>query len=271
MIRKFILSAFLLITSVSISAQDTLNWKLCGEVPIAEDDIWSVDVLGNVYVSNYKKITKYDSTLRVRFSQSIKSFGRLSAIEPMNTMKLVVFSEEQQSICILDNTLTLSEACIDLSLHAILNATKIAISAQPDKLWVFDQLNSRLQLMSLGSVKQSQEVRNMQGITGIGELVKMEENQNDLYVSDRLGQIFIFDIYGTLKWSVAASNLSDFTVYDGYLVRIIDNQLFVHKGEEQMLDPRPLPVLGIRELHFSGGFYYFRTADKILKYSAHWG
>lgn len=270
MMRKLILSSLILIASLSLHAQDTLSWKLYGEVPIAEEDIWSVDVLGNVYVSNTKQLTKYDSTLQVRFSQSIKSIGRLSAVEPMNTMKLVAFSEEQQSICILDNTLTLSEACIDLSLHGILNATKISISAQPDKLWVFDQLNSRLQLMSLGNVKQSQEVRNMQGITGIGEFVKMEENQNELYISDRLGQIFIFDIYGTLKWSIAASNMTDFTVYDGYLVRIIDNQLVVHRGEEQMLDPRPLPTTGIVELHFSGGFYYFRTADKILKYSAHW-
>ncbi|MEN9399179.1 MAG: hypothetical protein RL632_280 [Bacteroidota bacterium] len=270
MTSKLIFSVLLLIVSATLSAQATLDWKPCGEIPVAEEDIWSVDVLGNVYVSNFKKITKYDSTLRVRFSQSIKSLGALSAVEPMNTMKLVAFSEEQQSICVLDNTLTLSEACIDLSQHGILNATKIAISAQPDKLWVFDQLNSRLQLMSLGSVKQSQEVRNMQGITGIGEIVKMEENQNELYISNREGKIFVFDIYGTLKWVVNASTLVDFTVYNGNIMRIIGDKIVVFQGDEEIIDWRFLPIKDVKEFHFSGGFYYFRTADKILKYSVSW-
>jgi len=267
---KMMLSVLFLLLSVSLFAQDTLDWKPCGEIPVAEEDIWSVDVLGNVYVSNLKNITKYDSTLRVRFSQSIKSLGALSAVDPMNTMKLVAFSEEQQSICVLDNTLTLSEACIDLSQYGILNATKIAISAQPDKLWVFDQLNSRLQLMSLGSAKQSQEVRNMQGITGIGEIVKMVENQNELYISNREGKLFVFDIYGTLKWVVSASALVDFTVFNGNVMRIIEDKLVVFQGDEEILDSRNLPIKGVKEFQFSGGFYYFRTADKILKYSITW-
>jgi hypothetical protein len=270
MIRKFVFFSLLTMVSVSLKAQDTLNWRLCGEVPVATEDIWSVDVLGNVYVSNFKKITKYDSTLHLSFSQSIKSIGGLSAIEPMNTMKVVAFSEEQQTICVLDNTLTLSETCIDLSQYGILNATKIAISAQPDKLWVFDELNSRLQLLSLGSVKQSQEVRNMQGITGIGGIVKMEENQNELYISNQQGKIFVFDVYGTLKWVVSAADLVDFTVYDGHVMRIIGDKIVVFQGDEEILDRRNLPIKEVKEFHFSGGFYYFRTADKILKYSVFW-
>lgn len=257
--------------SVNVSnAQDSLAWHFCGEIPIGSDDKWSVDVLENVYVVSEKNLTKYDSTMKVRFTQSIKSLGRLSACEPMNTMKVIAFSEEQQSVCLLDNTLTLSEACIDLSLYDVFNATQIAVSSQPDKLWVFDQLNSRLLLLSLGAVKQSQEVGNMQGITGIGEIVKMEENQNELYISDRLGQLFVFDVYGTLKWSVGKSEMTDFTVRDGYLVRIIGDKIVIHKGEEEKLDPRNLPTVGIKELHISSGYYYFRTADKILKYSVYW-
>ena len=267
---KWFIFCLVFLYASKLGAQDSLAWHLCGEIPIGMNDNWSVDVLENVYVVSDKELTKYDSTMKVRFTQSIKSLGRLSACEPMNTMKLIAFSEEQQSVCMLDNTLTLSEACIDLSLYDVFNATQIAVSAQPDKLWVFDQLNSRLQLLSLGSVKQSQEIGNMQGITGIGEIVKMEENQNELYISDRLGQIFVFDVYGTLKWSVSHSEMTDFTVKDGYLIRIIGNKIVIHKGDEEKLDPRDLPIVGIKELHISSGFYYFRTADKILKYSVFW-
>ena len=253
-----------------LSAQDSLAWHFYGEIPIASNDTWSVDVLENIYVVSDKNLTKYDSTMKVSFTQSIKSLGRLSACEPMNTMKVITFSEEQQSVCVLDNTLTLSETCIDLSLYDVFNATQIAVSSQPDKLWVFDQLNSRLLLLSLGSVKQSQDVGNMQGITGIGEIVKMEENQNELYISDRLGQIFVFDLYGTLKWAIGKSEMNDFTVHDGYLVRIVGDKIMIHKGGEEKLDPRNLPTVGIKEIHISSGFYYFRTADKILKYSVYW-
>jgi hypothetical protein len=267
---KWLMFCLAFLSAPMLNAQDSLAWHFYGEIPIASNDTWSVDVLENIYVVSDKNLTKYDSTMKVSFTQSIKSLGRLSACEPMNTMKVIAFSEEQQSVCVLDNTLTLSEACIDLSLYDVFNATQIAVSSQPDKLWVFDQLNSRLLLLSLGSIKQSQEVGNMQGITGIGEAVKMEENQNELYISDRLGQIFVFDVYGTLKWTVGKSEMTDFTVHDGYLVRIVGDKIMIHKGGEEMLDPRNLPIAGIKELHISSGFYYFRTADKILKYSVSW-
>ena len=267
---KLLMFSLAFLSASLLSAQDSLAWQFYCEIPITSNDTWSVDVLENVYVVSDKNLTKYDSTMKVSFTQSIKSLSRLSACEPLNTMKVIAFSEEQQSVCVLDNTLTLSEACIDLSLYDVFNATQIAISSQPDKLWVFDQLNSRLLLLSLGSVKQSQEVGNMQGITGIDEIVKMEENQNQLYISDRLGQIFVFDVYGTLKWTVGKSEMTDFTVHDGYLVRIVGDKIMIHKGEEEMLDPRYLPIVGIKELHISSGFYYFRTADKILKYSVYW-
>ena len=267
---KWLMFCLFFLSAFELTAQDSLAWHFYGEIPIASNDTWSVDVLENIYVVSDKNLTKYDSTMKVSFTQSIKSLGRISACEPMNTMKVMVFSEEQQTVCLLDNTLTLSEACIDLSLYDVFNATQIAVSSQPDKLWVFDQLNSRLLLLSLGSVKQSQEVGNLQGITGIGAIVKMEENQNELYISDRLGQIFVFDVYGTLKWTVSKSELTDFTVRDGYLIRIVGNKIVIHKGEEEKLDPHNLPTVGIKELHISSGFYYFRTADKILKYSVYW-
>ena len=77
----------------------SIVWRLEGEYKIGKNEVWSTDILGNVYITDQKVIEKYDSTGVKKFSQSVKSFGKITEIRPVNTMKLVLFSEDQQILC----------------------------------------------------------------------------------------------------------------------------------------------------------------------------
>lgn len=263
---SIVLSFFSVCFSVS-QVTDSVEWEVKSEFNIGKEDVWSVDILGNVYSTDDRIINKHDSIGKKKFSQSIKAFGHLKDIQTINTMKVVGFSEEQQAVCLLDNTLTLSEECIDLSKFDIGNASHIAVSGQSDKLWVVDQLNSRLLLLSLGNTYQYQEIKNLQGILNIAEVLAIKEVNNQLFLADTKGKIYQFDLYGSLLNVYESTLFIDFILKDETLILLAEGQLILLNmmtNEEKMLN---LPMKDVLEVQLSGNFFYFRTENKILKYT----
>lgn len=242
-------------------------WKPMGEYAIGKNEVWSTDILGNVYVTNRKAIDKYDSTGIQKFSQSVKSFGKVAEIRPVNTMKLVLFSEDQQILCWMDNTLTLGEECIDLSKFDIGLATHVAASGQPDKLWVVDQLNSKLLLLDLGRSNQSQEIKNLKGILNMSDVQGISEVNNELFLLDNKGVIYRFDLYGSLIGSYEFEGVKGFAVKDDALVVLTENTLLINHLSDEHKTNISVPIGAVDEFRISGSYFYFRTENKILKYS----
>ena len=125
--KRLFFLPFIIVVCINVSYSQTVSERLVKlkeyvfQKPI---DVWNVDNLGNLYVIQNNFISKLDSSGKQTYSQSIKSLGRISEIEPINAMKLVLFSEEQQSICFLDNTLSLNGSCkyfdeFDIKLRSI--------------------------------------------------------------------------------------------------------------------------------------------------------
>lgn len=266
---KFGLSLILIgVAAISFAQKsDSTSWLKVGELKIDQDEKWAIDGLENCIITSKNVIQKYDSAGVLKFSQSSKSFGRLNSIQSINPMKWITFSEEQQLICLLDNTLTLSEQCIDLSGFGIGNATHIAVSSQSDKLWVLDQLNSRLLLLSLGRTNQFQEISNLKGILNISMIASIQEWDNQLFLFDAAGVIYQFDVYGSLLSANKFENIKDFAVKDNTLVLVQNNQLLLRDlavPEKKLID---LPIKNVLEVKISGNFFYFRTENKIYKYT----
>lgn len=252
-------------------AQDSQSgWTLLEEYEVGNDGLWSADILQNVYVVHNRLITKYDSAGVKKFSQSIKSLGQVKEIMPINTMKLVLFSEDQQVLCMLDNTLTISEDLVDLSDYGIVNASLVTTSSQSEKIWVLDQLNSRLLLIDLSGKMQFQEVRNLKGALNLSVITSMFESNGHLFLIGS-GKYYQFDIYGTL---LKESTFTD--AYDTVLscfpsgerfYWIIGDELVVQNLDGGDKLRMKLPLKQISEFKKAGDIYYFRTGDKIFKYA----
>ena len=197
MIRGFIVIVFVAVASVVFS-QDDLSFTWHNEInyEIGERETWSVDGLLNVYISKNGAIDKYDSVGTLKFSQSIKALGKMTQLVPINTMKLVHFSEEQQTLCFLDNTLSTLDDCIELIDKNVINASYISSSNQPNKVWVLDNLNSRLLLIPLEGNSQQQEIQNLKGILAIESITQIIERGNNLLVLDPEKGVYVFDMYG---------------------------------------------------------------------------
>lgn len=273
--RNFLL-LLVLNGSFCLFGQDSLRlqWTEVGSYPVDSTAVWSVDQLNNVYVSHAGSIAKYDSTGVLKFKQSVKSYGTTKQLVSINAMKLVHFSEEQQTLCFFDNTLTSTGDCIDLTDYGIYNAAWIAASARPEMIWVYDNVNSTLKLIELQHNGRSQvEMVNVKGLLGIDAIDQISEEMGHLFLLEQGGRIYELDFYGGLLHSYSAEKTVQFDL-DGQLGRTIytitETQFEFNGTGSGMIGVQStidLPRASIFQFEVVGNYVYFRTPKNVHKYT----
>ena len=231
-------------------------------------EVWNIDNLGNVYLIQGNILIKCDSTGKQTYSQSVKSLGEISEIETINAMKIVLFSEEQQCICFVDNTLTINGNCKYLDDFEVKNAKFIATSNRPNLIWVYDEFKSTLLLIDIVKDKILQRVENLRGIIETkAEFIEMTEKDNYLYLTTSDGLVYEFDQLLSETGNVYTGFEKMWKANHKILVsRIQDSIVFrdVLKDKTQRLES---PEIDVIDFKIQGDFFYFRSLKKISKYS----
>ncbi len=265
MLRSFILLIFLIsvqnaIAQVHLSLESMAITELKNEAKA-----WTVDNLGNLIVVEGNTINKYDTTGKKMFTQSVKSIGEISKIEPINTLKLLVFSEEQQCVCLLDNTLSINGKCKYLDEYGVRNAKIVATSNRPNLIWVFDQFNSSLYLIDIIQNKVIQLVENFSGLAKMkSEVLSIQEYNNHLYLSDNMG-LYEFDMM--LNWVnyYEIPNMSSFQLWKetAFFTQEIDLKWFTLRGE--IGKSAQTSTYQAESLIIQGNHLYIKTGKRIEK------
>jgi hypothetical protein len=152
--------------------------------------------MGNYFVASGERIEKFDSKGHILMSQSIKSSGNIDAVFANTSFKVFLFHSEQQLISIFDNTLSSQNNTIGLEEYKIKQASIICPSNQSDKIWVFEQLNSTLHLLST-TKKGDFKTSNLTQLLGAKKIFKIEERENELFLFTDSGAVLVLDLYGT--------------------------------------------------------------------------
>jgi hypothetical protein len=229
---------------------------------------WNIDNLGNVYIVQGNTLVKSDSTGKQIYSQSIKSIGKISQIEPINAMKIILFSEEQQSICIVDNTLTLNGDCKYLDDFNAQNAKFIAVSGRSNLIWVYDEFKSTMLLIDFVKDKIIQRVENLIGIIDAkAGFFKMSEKENYLYVYAIDGNVYEFDQMLTETGNQYGDFQEKWDANREFLVSLQQNSLFFTDKINNEMQQMNCPEKEVLEFKMQGDFFYFLSGKKISKYS----
>jgi hypothetical protein len=260
---KIALFVGLILIGLNLSAQTLQEVK---RYPIAENSLWTIDAFNNIIVSSRDRLTKVDENGKLLFDQSQKSLGKIDKIDIVNSLKIMGFSEAQQLICFFDNSLTSFDKCIDLSDYDLMSVSKVAISGQSDKIWVLDQVNSTLQLISMKGLLQSQEVKNLNGILSIDHIAQMNEWNNHLFLLDTSKGIYVFDIYGTLTRFIEVPGAKWVQYYNKYLICLMENELkFISLEDASVNVSLPLNYQNCIDFFANEQYIYFKTPTEIIK------
>ncbi|MFK7786799.1 MAG: hypothetical protein AB8B56_16890 [Crocinitomicaceae bacterium] len=259
----------MILCAFGASAQDSTGVRLIEKSKIELDSTayWNMDVIGNHLVSLNGTISKIDTSGKTRYTQSIRSYGETAGLVSINAMKLVHFSEEQQTLCFLDNTLSSTEDCIELALveEEIVNATLISASGQPDKVWVMDQLNSTLYQLPIIGNDPTRQVGNLSGLLNFGSVKQIKEASNKLFLLTSEG-IFILDIYGSLIDVIRNTNIEYFDANESNLYVLSKGKLEIRHHRTGATTAIKLPVSDVFQVKVVNGALFARTPKNVHKF-----
>ena len=249
------------------SAQDSTGIRLVEKSKIKLDSsaYWNMDVIGNHLVSLSGTISKIDTSGTIQYTQSIRSYGETAGLVSVNTMKLIHFSEEQQTLCFLDNTLTSTEDCLELADHDIINATFVSTSSQPNKVWVMDQLNTTLYQLPILGNDPTREVGNLSGLLNFGSVKQIKEASNKLYLLTSEG-IFILDIYGSLIDVIRNKNIDYFDANESKLYVLSNGELEIRDVRTGASTSIEIPVRKVFQVKIVNGALFARTPKNVHKF-----
>ena len=232
--------------------------------------VWNIDELQNLYLIQGSTLIKCDSSGKQLFSQSIKSIGNVAQIEPINALKIAVFSEEQQSICLFDNTLTLNGECNYLDKFGIRNAKFIARSNRPNLFWIYDQFNSTLLLIDIFSNKTIQKVDNIKGLILKGdeenEVEKIQEFNNHLYLFDSKETIYEFDQLMTLSGEFKYHS-KKIAFWENQLIEMEGNKTWITSLINKEIKTYTSTDRNPKDIKIKGKFLYMNIENKILRFA----
>lgn len=229
-------------------------------------DYWVPDNMGNIYVYGNDILGKMSNGQLPSFSQSIKSIGEIEQVLPINALKTLLFSETQQQLCFIDNTLSINGSCIDLEKFNIQNALLCATSSRPNFIYVFDQINSSLFLIDINSNSILQTIPNLEGVIGIPlEISELLEHNNKLFINTKGHHVYELDMFLNFKRELPLLH-EHLLFWKEYIVDFQNDQIILnhlHSDEKKII---PLGDISAEILKINGNSFYFSTAKKIMVY-----
>ena len=231
-----------------------------------KNEIWTPDNTGNVYLYGSDILEKKSNGQLPSFSQSIKSVGIIDDILPINALKTYLFSESQQQLCLIDNTLSIQSTCLDLEEYEIQYALKCAISGRPNLIYIYDQFNSTLFLINTKTNSIIQKVPNLEGILNVElEISELKEYENELFIRTTSDNIYQFDMFLNLKKQLPET-ITALNFHKKSIVEIEDNVLIFRNLDSNEKKIIPLENISANELKIMGNSFYFSTEFEIRVY-----
>jgi len=227
---------------------------------------WVPDNVGNIYVYGNDILEKMSNGQLPSFSQSIKSVGEIEQILPINALKTLLFSETQQQLCFIDNTLSINGSCIDLEKFNIQNALLCATSSRPNLIYVYDQINSSLFLIDINSKSIVQTIPNLEGVIGIPlEISELLEHNNNLFIKTKDNHVYELDMFLNFKQELALLH-KHLLFWKDYIVDFQNDEIILNHLLSDKIKTIPLEDISAEVLKINGDSFYFSTAKKIMVY-----
>lgn len=262
--RVFIL-IFLILTFSNLIAQEG-SWRLQQFYESVDINAWDVDPMGKLIIAERDVLVKLDTSFSVQFTQSIKQLGEVEQLDAAHSLKTLVFSQVQQYVTFVDNTLTFQDGVKDLSDYDVAYGTNVGYSNQTNRIWVYDGDNAQLLLID-ETGNQISKINNLSSITGGMQPKELYERNNELMLFyDEIG-VFFFDYYGSLISNFPIKNAQAVHFTKDHLFFVVKNTVIRvnRKTENRIVYELPdALILGIR-VH--GNSLFLEVPEGIKKYS----
>ncbi|HLV42902.1 MAG TPA: hypothetical protein VKY37_11530 [Brumimicrobium sp.] len=244
------------------------SWELKGTYNQKNIEAWDVNPLEEMIVASKGTLHKLDTNFQVMFTQSKKEYGDISKIDARHSLKTLLFSENQQMLAFVDNTLSYQDGKVDLANLGVDYATLVCYSDQSNRFWVYDEQNSRMiRFEGLKSIVKRSEISNLTSITMHNMPNSIIESQNQVFLFYKDGGIFVFDYYGSLLRKYDYSDVIKIFPNEAHIYLLKKNHILRVDRKNGLDQTIPLPLQEVEDFRVFGSTLYFKDKLGIKKYS----
>lgn len=263
--RRFLLAGLFLLPFLADAQRDTAHWTLPGAF-----DRFTTDDLGNLYTLRGNDLDLYDRSGRPLAHNSFKTFGAIDRIDAFSSLKPLIFSRSQGQLALLDNTLSVQGAVIDLQSAGFPAVTLTCMSVQ-SCFWFFDERDGAL-LRVDGQLRPIARSGRLDQVLGmLPHPVYMEETDDRLYVVDPDNGVFVFDLFGTPLRTLPIKGARQVQVRDGAVWHVSQGRLLKYDLLTLLTEEVPWPTTAadtataptVQEARIAHGRIYRSTKDGI--------
>ena len=242
------------------------TWVLEKELVLKDSTYhWTSDEWGQLYQWKANTVWLQQNQNTVPFQETFKILAEISDVQPISGLRALLFSEGQQMMGIVDNTLQLKDGLLAFFDFDFSSISKVAISNRPDFIWLFDQYRERLILFNINTAQAVQVVDNCFGGIQEAQIIHFFEYQQNLICHLSDGRFFEFDRNLTLVKKLTL--VPDLTLF-GYQNDIwLQDQNWIEKIMPSFQSSRiELPIQNYQQLQVLQDRFYFQQGQKISVY-----
>ncbi len=242
------------------------TWVLEKELVLKDSTYhWTSDEWGQLYQWKDNTIWLQQNQNSTPFQETFKILGEITDIQAISGLRALVYSEGQQMMGVIDNTLQLKEGLLAFFDFDLSNITQVAIGNRPDFTWLFDQYRERLILLNINTAQAVQVVDNCFGGIQDAQIVQFFEYQQNLICLLSDGRYFEFDRNLTLVKKLTL--VPGLTLF-GYQNEIyLQDQNWIEKLKPSFQASRiELPIQNYQQLQVLQDRFYFQQGQKISVY-----
>lgn len=249
-----------------------LSWSRTIALPeatvFAELDHNSIecDKLGNVYIIADFEILKYNAVGKLLTRYSNKQYGKISAMDVTNPLKLLVFYKDFSLVLFLNNMLDIQGDPIVFETLGMPMVTH-ACTGFDNSLWVYDS-----DAFELKRINAEMTISGRSGnlFTILKKEVKpiyIQEHLNQLYMLANDSSLYVFDAFGSFvkTWKMqctGATRISQRTIY-----QCCGSLLLNFHTDKLFSDTTELKIDNIRHFASSEGCLFLGNGKKVFKVS----
>ena len=220
-----------LMAAAQVLAQDE-GLRIGGKV-----DRFTTDELGHVYVLEGDVISLYNTSGERLARNSLNTFGPISRIDAFYSLKPMIFSRQQGTLALLDNTLSVQGTPIDLPRNGFTQVTEVCMSVR-NCFWFFDERELTLVRVDDQLRPQANSGRLDQLVGFSPQPTYMTELDGWLYVCDPEHGVLVFDLFGTFSRTLPIPGARTIEVRDGAILHIKDGVLL--RYDLRTMDTTPI-------------------------------
>lgn len=254
--------------ATSVFAQDTTAF-IFNKTFTGEYVFFNVDNLENIYAINnsnqLKKMNPNGDSVGV--FNNVRKYGKLTAIDVTNPLKLLLYYQNFATIVVLDRFLN-TRNVINLRRQNIFNVSAIGTSYD-NHIWLFDEGDGKIKKIDDNGevLTETVDIRNI--FDSIPTPIKITDVDGYVHLYDTEKGFYIFDIYGTLKNKIPFTNWQNTEVIGQKLYGFSKGCLYQYQLNALQLKQYQLPYFftNATQIKAINGKVYLLTKNGILQYS----